>query len=53
MSIPLCLHIGTNLKEIILGVLLACLFGLSEPDLMTLLMMVDVVGKRGNGIKIR
>ncbi len=33
--------------------LLACLFGLSEPDLMMLLMMVDVVGKRGNGIKIR
>jgi hypothetical protein len=31
----------------------ACLFGLSQPDLMTLLMMVDVVGKRGNGIKIR
>jgi hypothetical protein len=31
----------------------ACLFGLSEPDLMTLLMTADVVIKRGNGIEIR
>jgi hypothetical protein len=31
----------------------ACLFGLSEPYLMTLLMMADVVSKRGNGIKMR
>jgi hypothetical protein len=31
----------------------ACLFGLSVLDLMMLLMTADVVGKRGNGIKIR
>jgi hypothetical protein len=31
----------------------ACLFGLSEPDLLTLLMTADVVGKKGNGLVIK